>query len=323
MTPSNNRHQLLLRGLDGANPLAFLAAVGTLTLIDALGENSECEVQMGWRDTAAGWRPTLRGFDGNETDLCDALERLLNKAPVTSLDIGRVVGSKKATNKFPFDAGRFRDALVDRACDQALCREADLLAGLGTELYPDSRTGAFQCTAFKMVRSGDSKGQGMLHYAKAIREKAKTHVLKRTLFEPWDYQYDGYSLRWDPIENQSYALRWRDPSKSKLADGPGSMPAANSLAFEALRCLPCAVVGTKLQTTGFQEVQRREFFIWSIWTSHLTLATVRSLLSLGELHRTPLSHRTLEARGIAEVFRAAVIRPNQYYRNFAPAQPAL
>ena len=316
MTGSNDAHRFLLRGLDGANPLGFLAAVGVVTLLDGDGHGERRDVRLGWEETSEGWRPSLQAFARDEHDLCERLELLLKSAPVAPLEIGRTAKGKGVADRFPFSAGRFRDALKARAKSKAARYEADLLAAFGSDTYPDGDE--FQCTAFKMVRKGDSNDQGMLHYAKAIRRQVDAGVVERTLFEPWDYQYVGYSLRWDPIETQSYALRYRDPSKSR----PGSMPAANSFAFEALQCMPCVLVGTKLRTTGFQNLERQEHFVWPIWTAHLALATVRSLLSLGELHRLPLDRRALAIRGIADVFRAAVIRPNQYYRNFAPAQPA-
>lgn len=317
MSQNNDDRGLPLRGLDGGNPLGFLAAVGTLTLLDARTNDGKHIVRMRWEETAQGWRPSLQGFDGSESDLCDVLEKLLKDAPIASLEVGGLAEDKKISNKFPFAAARFRDALVERAGNQRARHEADLLAGLGSDLYPDPKSGDFQCTAFKMVRSGDSSGQGLLHYAKVNQEGCDRLALERTLFRPWDYRDERYSLRWDPIENQSYALRWRNPSTSPL----GTMAGANSLAFEALRCLPCALVEGKVQTTGFQDINGRKCFAWPIWTTWVTAVTMRSLLALGEIRRTPLDRRALVARGIREVFSAEVIRPNQYYSNFAPAQP--
>ncbi len=85
--------------------------------------------------------------------------------------------------------------------------------------------------------------------------------LRRTLFEPWDYGDHGFSsLRWDPLEDQRYALRWRDPSKSGANDGPGSMLGANSLALEALQAFPVIWTGREAETTGFHRNGRRSVF---------------------------------------------------------------
>ena len=314
MTPSSNG-QLILRGLDGANPLGFLAAIGTLRLLG--GREGEGSVHMGWEATPSGWRPALTGFEGNESDLGAVLYRHLARATSTVLDIGLNADGKKGSNKFPFGAGRLKRALADSSRRAATRPDADFLAALGSDLYPNPESGEFQCTTFKMVRRGDSNGQGMLHYAKAIRDQADQHALQRALFDPWRYRDEGYSLRWDPIENQSYALRWRNPSTSRF----GTEAGANCLAFEALPCLPCAIVGKQLVTTGFGESGTERRFVWPIWNPRIGMDAVRSLLSLNDLHQTPLRRDALEARGVAEVFGATVIRPNQYYSNFAPAQP--
>ena len=321
MTPRSDHQGLVLSGLDGGNPLGFLAAVGTLLILSDRDDDAADVRRLGWRETPTGWRPVLDGCGERKTVLCDALHRSLSDGSDEILDIGRMRAGNKEFNKFPFDAGRFAKVLDEWGSGGAARRDADFLAGFGTELYPDSKKDEFQCTSFKMVRSGDSHGQGMLHYARVLRERVDPGALERTLFGDWDYGDADYSLRWDPIENQPYALRWRDPSKSTLADGPGTMRAANCLAFEALRCLPCMAIGTKVHTTGFREIDDRQTFVWPIWTPCLNADTIRSLLSLGDLHKTPPRRPALEARGIQEVYSAAVIRPNQYYSNFAPTEP--
>ncbi|MYB77077.1 MAG: hypothetical protein F4X83_08280 [Chloroflexi bacterium] len=319
--PRSNDPGLLLHGLDGSNPLGFLAAVGALLI---LGNQRDCSgdmARMGSKATTGGWLPVLMGCGNNEDDVCAAAARALTGAPDTILDIGNHTQNNKDFNKFPFHADDFAAVLDDWTDGSPERRDVDLLAAFGTEIYPDQRNGDFQCTAFKMVRSGDSSRQGMLHYAKKIRQRVTDHAVKRTLFERWDYGDEDYSLRWDPIENQPYALRWRDPSKSKTADGPGTMVVANCLAFEALRLMPCMPIGTKAHTTGFQEVGHRRRFVWPIWTPCVNAETLRSLLSLRDLHQIPLNRFMLHARGVREVYGAWVVRPNQYYSNFASAEP--
>lgn len=158
----------------------------------------------------------------------------------------------------PFDADKFSDALQDVQGRSSIAdrRDADFLSSFGTELYPDKKNGQFQDSRFRMVRSGDSAGQGLPVYAKAMRKEVDIDHIQRTLFRAWDYQDTGYSLRWDPIEDQRYALRWRDPSESSQY----TMLVANNLAVEALQCFPVMPVGNQAQTTGFQRLRRRETY---------------------------------------------------------------
>ena len=225
-------------------------------------------------------------------------------------------------NRMPFDAEKFFLKLRDvQSCSLiANRREADFLSSFGTELYPNEKNGQFQDSRFRMVRSGDSKGQGLPFYARKMRKDLRIDHVRRTLFNAWDYEDEGYSLRWDPIEDQRYALRWGDPSKLKQ----GTMLAANSLAIEALQWFPVVMpVGNQAQTTGFQRVGRREtYFVWPIWTPMVGMETVRSLLALDDLCKDPVPRLSLIKRGIEEVYRSQRIQQTQYYSNFLAAVPA-
>lgn len=316
-----NDQGLLLSGLDGSNPLGFLAAVGTLCI---LGDAFAGSVRLGWRIVHGSWRPWLAGCGSNEREVFEAVLQALKNAPTAVFDIGSENRNGKKSNKFPFACDRFVRELKERQGKvlPASRRDADFLTGFGTELYPDAKKGEFQETRFRMVRAGDSNRQGMLFYAKAIREGIGHRHIERTLFQTWDYRDEGYGLRWDPIEDQAYALRWKDPSRSNLADGPGTMLAANCLAVESLRCFPTFAVGRRIHTTGFHRDERRGFrFVWPIWTSMVGVETLRSLVALRDLYESPLPRPALLAKGIEEVYCVRQVRPNQYYSNFTQAQP--
>ena len=311
MTSSEPTSGLLLQGLDGSNPLGFLAAIGTAVV----ARNMFPEIRLGWKATGDGWRPLLDGCGGHEQKFSKKLLSALKDAPMTAFDID---------NRMPFAAAKFSDALRDVQGRVSISdrRDADFLSGFGTELYPNEKSGQFQDSSFRMVRSGDSAGQGLPFYAKAIREKINLDRIQRALFRTWDYQDEDYSLRWDPIEDQRYALRWRDPSKSGLADGPGTMLAANSLAVEAFQWFPALLVGNQARTTGFQRLRRREtYFVWPIWTPMVGMETMRSLLALEDLCKEPVPRASLVKRGIEEVYRSQRIQQNQYYSNFTVAVP--
>ena len=300
---------LVLNGLDGSNPLGFLATLGVAVIVQGVFP----ELRLRWEQTEGRWRPFLVGCGDDEQKFSHELLDALKRASMTVFDIDK---------KMPFDVEKFSRKLqaVQSHSSTGNRRDADFLSNFGTELYPDEKNGQFQDSKFRMVRSGDSAGQGLPFYAKQMRKEVNIDRIQRTLFHAWDYQDTGYSLRWDPIEDQRYALRWRDPSKSSQ----GTMLAANSLAVEALQCFPTLLVGMQAQTTGFHRVDRRKtYFVWPIWTPPVTVRTLRSLLALNDLHKTPLPRSSLAKIGIEEVYRSERIRQNQYYSNFAPAQPAI
>lgn len=196
----------------------------------------------------------------------------------------------------------------------------DYLAAYGSEISIDGDKDVFQDSMFRLVRSGDSKGQGFLAYAYAIRKATRQYELTRALFNNWDYQDDGFSLRWDPLEDQRYALMWNDPSKNKDYNNPKTMLGANALALEALVLFPTVLKSNKLATTGFITYDKRTtFFIWPIWDKPLSVELLRSVLTLKELGMDPLPRDRLISRGITEVYKCERIAPNKYYKNFAPS----
>lgn len=303
MTAHDPDTEILLNGPDGGNPLGFLAAVGTAAVLQDIFPAT----RLGWRQTAGGWRPLLRGCGNEEGALADNLCAALQNASTAVFDIDK---------RMPFDAADFSRALRDaqRRSSMTDRRDADFLAGFGTELYPNEKTGQFQDSRFRMVRSGDNNGQGLPFYAKEIRAATTSAHIRRALFQTWDYRKERYSLRWDPIEDRRYALRWGNPSNSK----PETMLAANALAVEALRCFPVFITsGKQAQTTGFQRIGPRGIsFVWPIWTPPVDTHTMRSLLALSDLDRDHLARM-----GIEEVYCSRRVAQNQYYSNFLPAQP--
>lgn len=310
MTSSESTSGLLLNGFDGSNPLGFLAAVGTAVVVRDVFP----EVRLGWKITGGGWRPSLTGCGEDEEEFSKKLFDALQNAPMNVFDID---------DRMPFDASKLSNALRDVQCRASISdrRDADFLSGFGTELYPSEKSGDFQDSSFRMVRSGDSQKQGLPFYAKAIRKETNLDCIQRAVFRPWDYRDRGYSLRWDPIEDRRYALRWGDPSKSK----PGTMLATNSLAVEALQWFPTLLVGKQARTTGFQRLGRRgreTYFVWPIWTPMVGMETVRSLVALDDLYKESLPYSSLVKRGIKDVYRSQRFQQNQYYSNFSVAVPA-
>ena len=297
-------------GLDGANPLGFLAALGAFALLTEQG----MPVAMAWQSTASGWRPVLAGTGLAPSGLVDALYDAMQTASMEAFDVN---------NKLPFGAAEFKTAMGNHAAAAAPARRRtiDFLTAFGSEIHVE-KNGDFQGTRLRMVRSGDSAGQGLPVYAKVMRSKLTAAQLQRTVFEPWDYQDEAFSLRWDPLEDQRYALRWRDPSKSDLRDGPGTMQGANCLAIEALRLFPVQPAEHRAETTGFRRnAQRQVHFSWPLWETPIALDVCIALLAQADWQSSQFDTQRLQALGVGAVYHSQRIQQNQYYSNFAPARP--
>jgi hypothetical protein len=225
----------------------------------------------------------------------------------------------RAAKRLPFAASLLRELMKDaaNACSMNDRNQADLLAAFGSEIFADDK-GSFADTSFRMVRSGDSAGQGLLHYACKNAESTTAEDIRSSLLDRWVYADRGSSFRWDPAEDKAYALQANNPSD----DGSLSVVGANRLALEALVLFPVQPTSTGAATTGFVRPSPRADmqFQWPIWTGPLPLSVIASLLANSPLLGDSTTDFRLEL-GFAAIFKSRQFKPNQYYRNFSPAQP--
>lgn len=305
------KESLVLSGINGGNPLGFLSATGTLSVAQMAYDRPK----LRWELHFGAWRPVLEGCTDDAEAFLDVLFSTLSGLSLAPFEIEQ---------RLPFPVATFRRGLDD-AQKQALLgdrRMADVLSSFGDECCPEEDM--IQETALRMVRSRDSAGQGLLAYALNIRRAVTRSDLYRSLFVPWDYADDGSSLRWDPLEDQSYALRADNPAKSTDRSAPRTMRGANALALEAMTIFPVFSVRRAARTTGYKQEGKQRSLSWPLWSGVLDLDGVRSLISLESLQTiSPDSDdwRHWEAMGILAVFRSEVVSPNKYYKNFSPAVP--
>jgi len=298
---------LLLTGLDGSNPLAFLAALGTLRTATNIWRDHN--IKMAWKPLHGAWRAVL--IDVPEEDSLSAkLADFLKRASPEPFELSR---------KFPFEAALFREQAASAQQKAAEFDHivADFIAAYGCEALMEEN-GNFVETAFRMLRSADSGGSGMLAYAKKLAQTTTASEIERSLFSPWGYADAPPSLRWDPVDDRRYALRWDNPSTDVIRTERG----ANRLAIEALPMFPTSPVNGNLVTTGFTGISSRDTFLsWPIWTEPVSLNVLRSVLALAELQQAQPDRHVLLSRGIVEIYRSQRITVGKF-RNFTPAQPA-
>jgi hypothetical protein len=376
MNQTPDQKDVILRGLDGSNPLGFLASIGVLV---QASKDETIGVKMGWvqEDT---WHPFLRICPALSTE--SLLEILLNglkaQIPDASL-IEEEVQLKKqleeAKRKRRFASGptgkesttseesadlaavqkefekRRKDwlsarkkiigsaelALGDsivvpsrefRELTELLAGEADpknrthidMMGAFGCEACVDPKTDRLDATPFCFING--SGHQWFLGTVNELMMKVDRERIRKCLFEPWMYEDDKLSMRWDPVEDRRYALMWDDPSKVKVK----TVWAANLLAYRGLQLFPSVIEQGTLGTTGFETTNKRDYFTWPLWNGPLSLDVVRSVLSLKELRNERPDRTKLSSMGIREIFRSERIKVGsggQYKVNFTPAGPVL
>jgi hypothetical protein len=302
--------EFALDGLDGANPLAFLAALGALRTTDHIWPDANARLR--WELTGAGWRARLALDTGlSARDWLDGMASRLRE-PEPALSVADDL-------TLPCMAWRSAVLVARDSAVPPVRTSVDYLAALGSEAIqaqPNGKPNGFMAdTALRTM-----SGAGHQHFLGFMRELARvttaTH-LEAALFRTWTHADDGPSLRWDPADDRRYALRWKEPSTDPIRTVRG----ANRLAIEGLPLLPTAPVGRELETTGFRRRKGEGVgWTWPIWTRHVGVDVVRSLLSLPALQANPLDRRLIAGMGVAEVYRSVRLTLGKY-RNFSQAVP--
>jgi len=301
-------HEVLLTGLDAANPLGFLASLGVLEIVH---EQSGGDARLGFREEGL-WRPVLTGVDSIEAIASMAIADLESWKDHPALKLRYKKGSGKVAHDLKPSPSTYRKYLEDllNSDDPRSARAVDFAGAYGVETVT-ANTGDLKPTALHFTAGQ----QEFLAMVQQLVEGVNEDDLVEALRGPWTYSRPLPVLQWDSSAARFYALRASDPSKEKKLGVPG----ADWLAFCGLALLPVAPDSGRLVTTGCGGGWKTGHFTWPLWTVPIESATVRSVVGLRETEK--LSPAERRARGIGAVFRSRIHRTDQGgYGSFAPAQ---
>jgi hypothetical protein len=178
--------------------------------------------------------------------------------------------------------------------------------------------GLAEDTAFRTVR-----GAGHQHFLGIMANQLLSLTperLAKTLFAPWAYDdpTEALSLRWDPLDDVRYALRWRNPSGDPERKKQGGMIGASALAVAGLALHPVHPRQSALRTTGFTEINKATTWTWPLWDTPIDVTTTHSLIALAESQEEKPDHRQLAPRGVFRLYRCERFTQGKF-RNFTPA----
>lgn len=313
MTTEDTQAEWLLKGIDGANPLGFLAALGALRALSLTLSNHK--VQMCWRSSGC-WKPViLIQPDIEKSNLLTKLHEQLRQTASLSPFV-------EWGNNLTISPDAYREYSL--ASQSAAIRNnrswADFVSAFGSEIPNQENPELIQDTALRTM-----SGTGHQHFlgvmTTLIRETT-IEKLNEALFEEWKYTdpMQNQNLRWDPQDDVRYALRWRNPSGDPARRNAGSVMGANRLAIEGLPLLATTFTRRGLATTGF--VGRRStdtYWTWPIWSGWLPLQPICSMLLLKELQQPSPSRKQLAKQGVVEIYRSQRLTVGKF-RNFSPAK---
>jgi hypothetical protein len=282
---------IVMTGLDGTNPLGFLAALGVLAATEIAAPGS----RLSWKNEGR-WRPVLTSsLDRAALLACLAADvRTWDGDPAVALSYAKAAkdgakgANKKAEPRFARDLkptrDKFRDylrGLIMRAAAaegflHGARRPLDYASAFGTDIAVDGNDNV-KPTALHFTAGQQEFLKAVLDIIDPV-DGVNVADLEEAVFGPWQYARELPVLGWDSSASRDYALRADDPSKSKKTGVPG----ADWLAFRGLAFVPVAPVGSEIVTAGCSGGWKfGGAFTWPLWHGTLSVGAVRSIMRSG------------------------------------------
>lgn len=291
-----------LGGVDGSNPLGFLAALGLLRVVPGskLGFAQDGSFRAFLEGSDKGVLATVVVNDANSAASSASWRFTYTKAATKKQGPQEVADLKPP----PQDFKKFLLRCIESwmaGSDEA----AAYAAAYGTDVAVDGK-GNTKPTAFHFTAAQ----QTFLGTVEDIRSSVTHEWVETSLFEGHGAK-PGSNLRWDPGAERNWALMANNPSgDGTLVDAP-----LEWLAFRGLPLLPTFPRGMRIITTGVSGRGDDMTFTWPLWSVSASLKTVRSVL---QLDWTGAAQERSE-RGVFAICSSAIRRTSQGFGNFGPS----
>lgn len=289
-----------LTGLDAADPLGFLAALGVLRVT----AHTEPAVQLRWERNGR-WLPELRTpapLDPVRLLFADA-ERWREGHPA----IDFAVGADRKEQDLKHPPAEFCKLMLELVRHP---EAAEFVAAYATGVAVDG-SGQTKPTSLHLT----SAKQRFMAAVLDLRDGVTRGDLEEAVYGPWVARVGPKNMRWRAASKRSRALLSFNPGNDK----PSTVVGASWLAFQSMPLFPVVPVGRRAVTTGFTGRGKNEQFTWPVWSPWLELSEVRVLLGQREIDQ--LSPAERRRRGIAQILRSDVVRSDQGYGNFSASRP--
>ncbi len=282
-----------LDGLDGANPLGYLAALGVLRVLTGC----DATVMMSWTGDARSV-PVVHG-SGSFDQIVDTLLAERDDWMAAELLDPQ------------WDDVKFRSPVETRewldACGSDVSNE--IAVALVAEGSVDNN-GSAKPTDLHFT-AGQQK---WLVMARDVRDAVDDERLRGALLGPWTRRDTSSSFGWDLVDDRVYALSARNPSKEKKTTEAG----AEWLAFRGLSAFPVVATVGRTKTPGFTGTWKNGRFRWPLWSQPLGFETARSLIG----RAWDVEGDGPAGAGLERVFESPVRRSDQGgYGSFGPSTP--
>lgn len=284
-----------LAGLEGTNPLGFLAALGVQVAFRAESR----QPSLCWSDDTTP-RPVVDARFSVDSIVDRALEVFAEWRAGPALNPigsdGKPLAKSDSLKLAEPDIRTYlRLARGLPGCDLSTALVAEgSLANNGVAKPSDLYFTAGQMKLLKMART--------------ILEGVTSDNLAVGLVGPWPYDSKLPSLMWDIVDDRVYALRAIDPSNDKKRTNPGP----EALAILGLSMHPVfAGSNSRTLTQGCSGTWTNGYYSWPLWRKPASPHVVKSLLAHAH-DATPHSRsRWFRSWGVSTVLRSPISRSGQ------------
>ena len=305
-------------GLDGSNPLGFLAALGTFRLVSS----HEPAATMAWNWRKGAFRPFFNvSARSSKEDFCQRLlsagqsmDRIISSP---FLDSCANAGPIQKTGKrgwqdklcFPLDLYRKESA---RRLEQADVEACAWLPALCGDCRPEWDKETKQQLARWTRLDFTAANQAFIAMLRGIKSACRVEDLLETLFVGPHYKPLGMSMRWDPLdEKRQYAVM--DVNPAPQAQNALTDLGANFLAIEALPLFPLVPDARASQPCFTDSPGGLGCLQWALWHAPVSFDAARSFLTAS----APPPSGNENARQ----FSSNIVMPAGYFRSFTASRP--
>ncbi len=316
LDPAGDTQSLPMPGLEPDNLLAFLALLGLLHALETA--RPDWQPRVSWKGPPWTAELHLAAFV-EATQVAEAAnEGIVKLVEHFDVDQGK---QRKKVDFTPDDyrsyAMRVRDNVIGAALASALTAEWPQKKAGGLSPAPLVMMGGQGHQNFleRLVDVPSGKLPNRLRKLKSPPNMCEPRQIAEALFQPWRRDDDADGFRWDPEDDQRYALRYGDPS---LVGAAPTVIGANRLAAIGFLTFSTAPTERQMSAVGAMRENREWFFVWPIWLPRLSRAGIQALLNHPALLRGDRGN--LRLLGVAEIFRARRVA-NGKFMNVARARP--
>ncbi len=304
-----------LAGLEGTNPLGFLAALGVQVAF--AGEDEQ--PRLWWSDDITPRAVTDEEF---------AVERIVDQVlhVVARWEKGPAANPRRPDGSampkgddLKLGPSDIRDYI--RSCLPDYVDHGDTSGALASALVAEGsldNQGVAKPSDFYFT-AGQQK---FLDMTRRILHGATREDILVGLTGPWNYQNELPSLGWDVVDDRVYALRANDPAPKSGPDPKRTNSGPEALAVLGLSLQPVFAGRERTLTQGCSGSWKAGHYSWPLWCRPASLHAVRSLLAHAYDHPTASDrHIWFRAWGVDRVLRSPIRRSGSGgYGTFGPPE---